>query len=767
MPAPPQQPAKVIVIGSGMSGLAAARELQQRRYDVLVVEARSRVGGRVWGAPVETVSTDENDECVVDLGGALIHGTTGNPLSQLCVQLGVATTDNLSDSLLLDENGWPVDPKQDEKVSQLFNEALDKTFDQIARRKEVKNGSKRQRLSTTLDASVENDQQDDMTDNFGHLFDKIALEQYGSSVVDSALWTWHQANLELSCGASFEKLGYTWNDDEAYGYEGAHVSLRHSWRVVLEALVEPLQVVYDCPVAGIEIVEDGKPAAPEVPPSLPQQQQPTSSPSRKSRRLQGEEANTRRSSRTSRQTQSFTVASHSNLSYDDASLQHPEKRKQKQPPKVRVTLQNGSILQADAIVCTIPLGVLKTDTIQFTLPLPDRKKEAIANLGCGLLNKCILSFPQVFWQASDFLGLAGEETPFLILNGHKITGKPILIFMFGGESAFDVDEDWQDKDLVEECMSVLRKVSKTPPPPPLDYIVTRWGQDPYARMCFSYVPPNVDGSEALTALGEPLLSSEGRPMVLFAGEHTTPFHPSTIHGAFLSGIREACRLDLTLETRLNNGFAFDPYNLYQKTFALKKKKDDPTPSQAVLDWAKSRSRTEEDDDGHRRRHVVMTLRKKKGPSAAALLSPSRQSARKGPVEQEMEPSRKSQRKSKSPMHFSINDDNEDETQEPKQNSYHATVSQDERTLQRLIHQYPNWQVISSKVLPLYNSTKKTMALKHRYQQLRQSVHKRIDKSILVDWKVGHIKPKSVFELEASSGTRKSTRKAAPQLVPDL
>jgi hypothetical protein len=42
-----------------------------------------------------------------DLGGALIHGTMGNPLSQLCVQLGVATTDNLSDSLLLDANGWP------------------------------------------------------------------------------------------------------------------------------------------------------------------------------------------------------------------------------------------------------------------------------------------------------------------------------------------------------------------------------------------------------------------------------------------------------------------------------------------------------------------------------------------------------------------------------------------------------------------------------------------------------------------------------------
>jgi monoamine oxidase len=55
-----------------MSGPTCARELQQRRHDVLVVEARSRVGGRVWGAPIESIG---DEETVVDLGGALIHGT--------------------------------------------------------------------------------------------------------------------------------------------------------------------------------------------------------------------------------------------------------------------------------------------------------------------------------------------------------------------------------------------------------------------------------------------------------------------------------------------------------------------------------------------------------------------------------------------------------------------------------------------------------------------------------------------------------------------
>src|SRR5687768_1593598 len=39
--------ARVVVIGGGFSGLAAAYELSRAGYDVTVVEARNRVGGRV------------------------------------------------------------------------------------------------------------------------------------------------------------------------------------------------------------------------------------------------------------------------------------------------------------------------------------------------------------------------------------------------------------------------------------------------------------------------------------------------------------------------------------------------------------------------------------------------------------------------------------------------------------------------------------------------------------------------------------------------
>lgn len=52
----------VVVLGAGLAGLAAARELADRNYATLVVEARDRVGGRV-----HTVTLD--DGTWLDLGG--------------------------------------------------------------------------------------------------------------------------------------------------------------------------------------------------------------------------------------------------------------------------------------------------------------------------------------------------------------------------------------------------------------------------------------------------------------------------------------------------------------------------------------------------------------------------------------------------------------------------------------------------------------------------------------------------------------------------
>jgi polyamine oxidase len=65
----------VIVVGAGIAGLAAARELVRKGATVVVLEARDRIGGRIH---TETVGGE-----VVDLGATWIHGTRGNPVAAL------------------------------------------------------------------------------------------------------------------------------------------------------------------------------------------------------------------------------------------------------------------------------------------------------------------------------------------------------------------------------------------------------------------------------------------------------------------------------------------------------------------------------------------------------------------------------------------------------------------------------------------------------------------------------------------------------------
>jgi hypothetical protein len=100
------RPPRVIIIGAGISGLACARELSERRHDVLVLEARQRIGGRIRTIDLmldkEWQDDDDNKDgkkgeppselykvrkwSPVDVGGAFIHGT------------GVSTVENAHSS---------------------------------------------------------------------------------------------------------------------------------------------------------------------------------------------------------------------------------------------------------------------------------------------------------------------------------------------------------------------------------------------------------------------------------------------------------------------------------------------------------------------------------------------------------------------------------------------------------------------------------------------------------------------------------------------
>jgi monoamine oxidase len=92
---------RVIVIGGGLAGLVAARDLAARGADVQVLEARKRLGGRVW-----TVTDKEFSDTPLEMGGEFIDGEHA-AIRALCHEFRLTLTPVLKHGfgLALDANG--------------------------------------------------------------------------------------------------------------------------------------------------------------------------------------------------------------------------------------------------------------------------------------------------------------------------------------------------------------------------------------------------------------------------------------------------------------------------------------------------------------------------------------------------------------------------------------------------------------------------------------------------------------------------------------
>ena len=196
---------------------------------------------------------------------------------------------------------------------------------------------------------------------------------------------------------------------------------------------------------------------------------------------------------------------------------------------VRIETSQG-VVEADRAIVTIPLGVLKAGTIAFEPPLPDEKQAAIERLGFGLLDKVVLKFDQPFWPDADVIGLVGSEQPVsMLINGETFADAPLLVGLRGGSDA-RARESLSDQDAVSQVVTALNA------PNPTGSLVTRWAEDPYARGSYSFVAVG-SSPDDMEALGEPV-----GDRLLFAGEATNPEFFATVHGAYLSGVREADRI---------------------------------------------------------------------------------------------------------------------------------------------------------------------------------------------------------------------------------
>ena len=106
-PAGPPDTKAVLVVGAGVAGLAAARSLADAGWPVRVIEARDRIGGRVyttrdWGVPLE-------------MGASWVQGVNDNPLMALAqkAQLQLVPTEYYNwAKLAVDPKLQPLDYNQ-------------------------------------------------------------------------------------------------------------------------------------------------------------------------------------------------------------------------------------------------------------------------------------------------------------------------------------------------------------------------------------------------------------------------------------------------------------------------------------------------------------------------------------------------------------------------------------------------------------------------------------------------------------------------------
>ncbi|MCU0482642.1 MAG: FAD-dependent oxidoreductase [Anaerolineae bacterium] len=415
-----QSPQNIIIIGAGASGITCARQLHDAGHSVIVIEARDRIGGRVW--------TDTRlDNTPLDLGASWIHGIEDNPVWALVREYGIQTVPtDYDDTILYTADG---DNVSDAEIAN-FEALLDMVLEKIDELRE------------------EAEEDLSLRDLIGQALANVRITGEASNALEVAL----MVGVENEYANSLENLsGYYW--DEADGFDGEDVVFPNGYGELFTKMAQGLDIRLNQVVTEIQYSADG--------------------------------------ATITTQTDTFT---------------------------------------ADKVVVTVPLGVLKQNKIAFSPTLPTDKQTAINRLGMGALNKVYLLFSDVFWD---------EETPFFTvndasvrfldwLNFYPITGKPILMAFYSGRNQADI-EAMDETAIIDEALAVLDNLFDGVEEAYVDGIVTRWGKDPFAYGSYSsYAVGSVPDDRE--ALARPL---DG--VLYFAGEATRTDHPSTVHGAVMSG----------------------------------------------------------------------------------------------------------------------------------------------------------------------------------------------------------------------------------------
>ncbi len=206
-----------------------------------------------------------------------------------------------------------------------------------------------------------------------------------------------------------------------------------------------------------------------------------------------------------------------------------------------VVKTNRGSFEAEHCICTLPLGVLKSPRVVFSPRLPSGIQGAIGRLGFGRAFKMALKFPKLYWDADEhFFGVVGATRPQSIemLNMTSYTQQPMLLIEANQDLAATL-ESATETEAVSRVMLDVRRAFGASVAEPTAVVRTNWGSSPFTRGSYSYmaVGSSPQDQQALAA------GAGTGARLVFAGEHCSWQYPGTVHGAWLSGLAAAARVN--------------------------------------------------------------------------------------------------------------------------------------------------------------------------------------------------------------------------------
>ncbi|XP_076598370.1 peroxisomal N(1)-acetyl-spermine/spermidine oxidase [Chaetodon auriga] len=230
---------------------------------------------------------------------------------------------------------------------------------------------------------------------------------------------------------------------------------------------------------------------------------------------------------------------------------------------VMIECDAGEKISADHVIVTVPLGYLKKHhSALFHPPLPLHKLHSIQRLGFGTNNKIFVEFDSPWWDAAcEIIYLLWEDEDvmldqvpdvqrpwirklfgFTVVKPTERYGHILCGWIAGHESEYM--ETLSEQEVTHSVTQLIRRFTGNPTITPRRILRSQWFHDPWTCGSYSYCGKGCSFQD-LENMMEPLPTkgSQAQPLqVLFAGEATHPCYYSTVHGALLTGWREADRL---------------------------------------------------------------------------------------------------------------------------------------------------------------------------------------------------------------------------------